>query len=142
MLWKENCCGSSVTCRDSVVVEAVVLCVLCVLVAMCGVVPVRCTVCCCSLSVAVRCCCSGLVVVVGTEGRAGNVGCSSLLPRVVLGEVATVAATTQAVGCLEEVDVDASAIAVVASMAETCLVEDVGAKKVEDPDAKAKAGCC
>ena len=53
MLWKENCCGSSVTCRDPVVVEAVVLCVLCVLVAMCGVVPVRCTVCCCSLSVAV-----------------------------------------------------------------------------------------
>ena len=47
------------------------------------------------------------------------------------------------VGCLQEVeDVDASATAVVASVAKTCLVEEVGAEKVEDPDAKAKAARC
>ena len=83
-------------------------CVLCVLVAICGVVPVRCAVC-CSVSVTVAVCCSGCGsgVVVGTRSGAGDVCCSSSLPRVVLGEVATVAAATQAVGCL---DVDVVAL--------------------------------
>ena len=76
VLWKENCCGSSVTCRDPIVVEAVVSCVLCVSVAICCVVPVCCAVCCavccCSMTVAVGCCCCGRVVVVGAEGRAGS----------------------------------------------------------------------
>ena len=133
MLWK-----------DPVVVEAVVLCVVCVLVAICCVVPVCCTVtvavgCCCC------CCCCGRVVVVGAEGRAGSVDCSSLLPRVVLGDVAAVrAAATQTVGGLEEEEeaVGVSAIAVVASMAETCLVEDVSEGHVELPVAKARAARC
>ena len=83
MLWKESCCGSSVTCKTLEVVEAVVLCMLCVSVAMCGVVPVRCAVCCCSVSVtvAVGCCGCGSGVVVGARGGAGVVvGSSSLAP--------------------------------------------------------------
>ena len=134
MLWK-----------DPVVVEAVVLCVcvcwwqsvvLCQFVVQFSSVAVA--VCCC--------CCCGRVVVVGAEGRAGSVDCSSLLPRVVLGEVAAVrAAATQTVGGLEEEEEEAvgvSAIAVVASMAETCLVEDVGEGHVELPVAKARAARC
>ena len=128
-------------CKTLIVVEAVVWCVLCVLVAICGVVPVRCTVCCCSVSVAVSCCCCcGCVVVVGAEGRAGSVGCSSLLPRDVLGVIATVVTAAQSVGGLEEEEaVGVSAIAVVASMTETCLVDDVREGRVEVPDAKAQA---
>ena len=132
MLWK-----------PLVVVEAVVWCVLCVLVAICGVVPVCCAVR-CSVTVAVGCCCCGRVVVVGTRGGAGNVVGSSLSSRAVVGEVAAVrAAVTQTVGGLEEEEeaVGVSAIAVVASMAETCLVEDVSEGHVELPVAKARAAC-
>ena len=100
---------------------------------------------CCSVAVrcavAVCCCCC----VVGTRGGAGIVRCSSLLPRDVLGVVATVDAATHTVGGLEEEEeeaVGASAIAVVASMAETYLVEDVGEGHVELPDAKARAARC
>ena len=124
---------------------------MCVLVAIGCVVPVCCAVR-CSVSVCCAvCCCCGRVVVVGAEGRAGSVGCSSLLPRDVLGEVAAVrAAATQTVGGLEEEEeeeeeeeaVGVSAIAVVASMAETCLVEDVGEGHVELPVAKARAARC
>ena len=136
MLWKENCCGSSVRCKTLVVVEAVVGCVSCSLVAMCGVVPVRCseivvvTVC---SSVRWCCCCCGSVVVVGAEGRAGSVGCSSLLPRDVLGDVAAVTAAAHPVGGLEVEEVVAPATAVVAVVAGTCL---------EEVDAVAKAQAC
>ena len=110
-------------CKDPVVVEAVVWCVLCVSLAVCCSVPVCCSVHCCF------CCCG---VVVG-ERR----GSSS--PR----EVATVGdAATQRVGCIDEDDVDASATAVVAMVAETCLVEVVEEENVETPDAKAKAARC
>ena len=99
------------------------------LVAMCCVLSVCCSVAvCCAVCCSVRC---GSGVVVGAEGRAGSVGCSSLLPRVVLGEVAAVAATTQAVGCL---DVDVAvplAAAVVASAARRYLDEEVEEDSVE-----------
>ena len=134
MLWKDPDVG-----------EAVVLCVVCVLVAICSVVPVCCAVCCCS--VAVRCtvtvCCGGCgsVVVVGARGGAGVVVGSSLLPREVVGVVATAGDTaTQTVGCL---DVDVHGVStnpVVALVVETYLVEAVEAEKVEDPVAKAQAG--
>ena len=142
MLWKENCCGSSVRCKTLVVVEAVVLCVLCVLVAMCGVVPV-----CCAASVAVRCCCcccccSGLVVVVGTRGGAGNVVGSSLSSRAVVGEVAAADTTAHSVANLEEDEDVVSTNPVVALVAETCLVEEVEEGNVEDPVAKAQAARC
>ena len=113
------------------------MCVLCVLVAMCAVVPVRCAVCCCSVTVAVGCCCCcrGRVVVVGAEGRAGSVGCSSLLPRVVLGVVAAVTATKHPVANLDADVVVPLAAAVVASAARSCLEE-------VDTVAKAQACCC
>ena len=112
------------------------MCGVCVLVAVGCSVPVVC-------AVAVRCgCCCGSVVVVGARGGAGVVVGSFPLPREVVGVVATAgAAATQTVGSLEEDEDDVSAIAVVASMAETCLVEDVSAENVEDPVAKAQA-CC
>ena len=79
----------------------------------------------------------------GAEGRAGVVCCSSLLPRDVLGVVATVVTAAQSIGGLEEEEekeaVGVSAIAVVASMTETCLVDDVREGRVEVPDAKAQA---
>ena len=134
MLWKENCCGSSVTCRDPVVVEAVVLCVLCVSLAVCCAVAVRCSVGC------------GSVVVVGARGGAGIVVGSSLLPREVVGVVATAGDTaTQTVGSLD-VDVPVvlanPVVALVAKTCGTCLVEEVEAGSVEEPVAKAKAARC
>ena len=93
-------------------------------------------------AVAVRCgCCCGSVVVAGARGGAGVVFRSSLLPWVVLRVVATAGETTatQSVADLEVEDVDASATAVVAMVAETCLVEAVEAGNVEDPVAKAQA---
>ena len=65
-------------------------CVLCVLVAVCCVVPV-----CCAVTVRGGCCC-GRVVVVGARGGAGVVVGSSLLPREVVGEVATAGDTADA----------------------------------------------
>ena len=122
MLWK-----------DPVVVEAVVLCCVCVLVAICCVVPVCCAVRCCPVTVAVGCCCCcRRVVVVGAEGRAGSVGCSSLLPRDVLGVVAAVTATTHPVANLDADVVVPLAAAVVASAARSCL-------EVVDTVAKAQA---
>ena len=115
---------------------------LCVLVAMCGVVPVRCAVCCCSVTITVCCSGCGSGVVVGTRSGAGDVCCSSSLPREVVGEVAAVTATTQSVGGLKEKEVVAPATAVVAVVAGTCLVEDVGEGHVELPDAKARAARC
>ena len=116
------------------------MCVCCVLVAVCCSVCCSVAVCC---AVTVRCGCCGRVVVVGTEGRAGNVGCSSLLPRVVLGEVVAVTAAAQTVVGLEDDDVVPLAAAVVASAARSCLEEAVEADSVEEPVAKAKAsrGC-
>ena len=107
----------------------------CVLVAVCGVVPVRC-------AVAVCCCCGcGSGVVVGARGGAGVVVGSSLLPRVVLAVVATVgAAATQTVGSLEVDDVVPLAAAVVASAARRYLDEEVGEGNVGLPVAKAQAG--
>ena len=122
-------------CKDPVVEEAVVWCVLRVSLAVCCSVTVRC-------AVTVCCCCLGSGVVVGTRGGAGVGCCSSLLSRAVVGEVAAVTAATQAVGSLDVEGVGVSAIAVVASMAEMCLVEDVGEGHVEVPDAKAKAARC
>ena len=90
----------------------------------------------------VRCGCCGRVVVVGTEGRAGNVGCSSLLPRVVLGEVVAVTATTHPVANLDVEDVVLPAAAVVASAAGSCLDEAGSDENVELPDAKARAARC
>ena len=119
------------------VVEAVVWCGL---VAMCGVVPVCCTVAvCCSVRCSVCCCCC-CGVVVGAEGRAGNVDCSSLLPW----DVATVGdtAATQRAADLEVEDVVPSVTAVVASVTGGCLVEAVEEENVEAPDAKAKAARC
>ena len=78
----------------------------------------------------------------GARGGAGVVVGSSLLPRVVLGEVATVVAAAQSVGGLEVEDVVPLAAAVVASAARRYLVEAVEAEKVEDPDAKARAARC
>ena len=130
-------CGSSVTCKEAVVVEAVVLCVLCVLcvsLAVCCAVGVRCCCCCC-------CCCCGIGVVVGTRGEAGAVVGSSLSPRVVLGVVATVDTAAQTDANLEVEDVVLPAAAVVASAAGSCLDEAVEEGNVEDPEAKAKAGC-
>ena len=123
MLWK-----------DPKVVEAVVWCVL---VAMCCVLSVCCSVAvCCAVCCSVRC---GCVVVVGAEGRAGVVCCSSLLPR----DVATVgAAATQRAADLEVEDVVPSVTAVVASVTGGCLVEAVEEENVEAPDAKAKAARC
>ena len=121
MLWKENCCGSSVTCKTLDVVEAVVFCVWCVLVAVCCSASVGC-------AVAVRCgCCCGSVVVVGARGGAGVVVGSSLLPREVVGVVATAgeSAATQTVAGL---DVDVPVVLanpVVALVAKTYLVEDI-----------------
>ena len=109
--------------------QSVVLCQLCSLLLVSVTVAVGCCSCCC-----------GRVVVVGTEGRAGNVGCSSLLPRVVLGEVAAVAAAAQTVADLDVDDVVPLAAAVVASAARRYLVVEVEADSVEDPVAKAKAG--
>ena len=129
-----RCKGSSVLWKDPVVVEAVVWCVLCVLLAVCCAVAVRCSVC---------CCCCGSVVVVGERGGAGVVVGSSLLPRVVVGEVATAGdAATQTVGSLDADVHGVSTNPVVALVVETCLVEAVEADKVEDPDAKAKAARC
>ena len=135
MLWKENCCGSSVRCKTLVVVEAVVLCVVCVLVAVC------CSVCC---SVAVCCCCCGRVVVVGTRGGAGVVVGSSLLPRDVSRVVAAVGETTatQSVANLDVDDVVPLAAAVVASAARRYLDEEVGEGSVGLPVAKAQAARC
>ena len=77
----------------------------------------------------------------GRGGRLALAGWPSTisLSRVVaaVGDTAT-----QTDANLEEDDVDASATAVVAMVAETCLVEAVEAEKVEDPDAKAKAARC
>ena len=128
-------------CKPLEVVEAVVLCVLCVLVAMCGVVPVRCAVAvCCSVRC---CCCCGIGVVVGTRGGAGNVVGSSLSSRAVVGEVAAArAAATQTDANLEEDEDVVSTNPVVALVAETYLVEEVEEDSVEDPVAKAKAGRC
>ena len=121
------------------VVEAVVWCVL---VAIGCVVPVCCAVrCSVSVTVAVGCCGCGSGVVVGARGGAGDIRCSSLLPRVAVGDVAAVAATTQAVGCLDVEEVALPAAAVVASAAGSCLVEAVEEGNVENPEAKAKAGC-
>ena len=117
MTWKESCCGSSVTCKGVVVEEAVVWCVLCVSLSVCCSVAVRCAVAvCCSV-----CCGSG--VVVGTRGGAGDGCCSSLLSRVVLGEVAAVAAAAQTVADLVVEEVVAPATAVVAVVAGTWLEE-------------------
>ena len=135
MTWKESCCRSSVTCKTLEVVEAVVLCVVCAVVAVCCSVPVCC-------AVTVRCCCGcGSGVVVGARGGAGVVVGSSLLPRVVLGVVAAVgAAATQTVGSLEVDDVVPLAAAVVASAARRYLDEEVGEGSVGLPVAKAQAG--
>ena len=64
--------------------------VCCVLVAVCCSVSV-----CCSVTVCCAVCC-GSVVVVGARGGAGVVVGSSLLPRVVVGVVATVGAAADA----------------------------------------------
>ena len=125
MTWKESCCGSSVTCKG-VVEEAVVWCVLCVSLSVCCSVAVRCTV-------AVCCGCCGSVVVVGAEGRAGVVCCSSPLPLDVLGVVATVDAATHSVASLDVEEVVAPATAVVAVVAGMCL---------EEVDTVAKAQVC
>ena len=71
------------------------------------------------------------------EGGAGDGCCSSLLPRVVLGEVAAVTAAAHTVADLDVDEVVAPATAVVAVVAlmKTCLEE------VDDPVAKAQA-CC
>ena len=120
--------------------EAVVWCVLCVLVAVCCSVSVCCAVGC---AVTVRCsCCCGSVVVVGARGGAGVVVGSSLLPREVVGVVATAgeAAAAHTVGNL---DVDVAvplAAAVVASAARRYLDEEVGEGSVGLPVAKAQAG--
>ena len=116
--------------------------VCCVLVAICGVVPVRCAVGCCSVTVAVGCCCCGSGVVMGARSGAGDGCCSSSLPREVVGEVAAVTATTHPVANLDADVVVPLAAAVVASAARSCLEEAVEAKNVEDPEAKAKTGCC
>ena len=90
------------TCKGVVVEEAVVWCVLCVLLAVCCSVPVRCAV--------AVCCCCGSGVVVGAEGRAGVGCCSSLLSREVVGVVAVSAAVaTQTVADLEVEEVVPSA---------------------------------
>ena len=112
----------------------------CVLVAVCCSVPVCCAVG-CAVTVCCGCCC-GRVVVVGTRSGAGDGCCSSSLPRVVVGEVAAVTATTHPVANLDADVVVPLAAAVVASAARSCLEEAVEAKNVEDPEAKAKAGCC
>ena len=109
-------------------------------VAMCGVVPVRCSeIVAVTVRCSVRCCCCGSVVVVGTRGGAGAVVGSSLSPRVVVGVVATAGETAAAqtvVGLEEDEDV-VSTNPVVALVAETCLDEAVEAGNVEDPVAKA-----
>ena len=124
-------------CKPLAVVEAVVWCVL-VWLWWQFVVQFSCSV---SVTVAVGCCGCGSGVVVGARGGAGDVRCSSLLPRVVVGEVAAVTAATQAVGCLDVEEVVLPAAAVVASAAGSCLVEAVEEGNVENPVAKAKAGC-
>ena len=110
------------------------VCVWCLLAVCCAVrcaVAVRCSVGC------------GSVVVVGARGGAGIVVGSSLLPREVVGVVATAGDTaTQTVGSL---DVDVPVVLanpVVALVAKTCLVEEVEAGSVEEPVAKAKAARC
>ena len=118
-------------CKPLAVVEAVVWCVL---VAIGCVVPVCCAVrCSVSVTVAVGCCGCGSGVVVGARGGAGDVCCSSLLPRVVVGDVAAVTATTHSVAGLDVEEVVAPATAVVAVVAGTCL---------EEVDAVAKAQAC
>ena len=80
-------------------------------------------------------------VVVGAEGRAGSVGCSSLLPREVLGEVAAVTAARR--NQLEASKKKRSLPQppqLLQWWLETCLVEDVGEGHVELPDAKARGG--
>ena len=103
------------------------------------------TVCCCSVAVrctvTVCCGCCGSVVVVGARGGAGVVVGSSLLPREVVGVVATAgeSAATQTVAHL---DVDVPVVfanPVVALVAKTYLVEEVEEGNVELPDAKARA---
>ena len=136
MTWKESCCGSSVTCKGVVVKEADVWCVLCVSLSVCCSVAVCCSVCCC--------CCCGSVVVVGARGGAGVVVGSSLLPREVVGVVATAgeSVATQTVVGLEVDDDVPPAAAVVASAAGSGLVAAVEEGNVEDPDSKAKAARC
>ena len=113
-----RCKGSSVRCKEVVVEKSVVWCSLCVSLPVCCVVAVRCAV--------AVCCCCGSGVVVGAEGRAGVVCCSSLLPREVVGVVATVTAAAQSVADLDEDDHVVSTNPVVALVAETCL-DEVGA---------------
>ena len=111
-------------CKPLAVVEAVMWCVL---VAIGCVVPV-----CCAVTVRCGCCC-GRVVVVGTRGGAGDDCCSSLLSRVVLGDVVAVTAAAHTVANLDFEEVVAPATAVVAVVAGTCL---------EEVDAVAKAQAC
>ena len=111
-------------------------CVLCVSLSVCCSVAVRC-------AVAVCCGCCGSVVVVGARGGAGVVVGSFLLPREVVGVVATAGvAATHTVGSLEVDDVAPLAAAVVASAARRYLVEEVKEGSVGLPVAKAQAARC